>query len=160
MQICTADHQCLIPPHSLPFLLSHRGVYHLQRSVSRLFFFFFLPAFKICFSLFSLSCQPSKLLPANTGTEREKKRQALLHSPGSDSPKLPLAHRSWLHSFFNANQMRSCNVWQHFFFFKGRQMYAKNVVFRQSSLSDIKINSHSFPSSRCSSRWLGRYCMI
>lgn len=99
--------------HSLPFFLSRRGVYHLQRSVSRLSFF---SAFKICFSLFSVSCQPSKLLPANTGTQREKKRQPLLHSPGSDSPKLPLAHRSWLHSFLNANQMRSCNVWQHFFF--------------------------------------------
>lgn len=65
--------------HSIPFLSSHRTVYHLQRSarrLSRLFFFFFfscLLAFKICFSLFSLSRQPFKLLLANTGTEREKK---------------------------------------------------------------------------------------
>lgn len=87
--------------------------------------------------------------------EKEEKDSLGLCSAASDSTQHPLAHRSWLHTFPNANQMCS-NVWQHVFFsllLKGRQIYAKNVVLWPSSLSDVKINFRlipHFPLSACS----------
>lgn len=101
----------------------------IQRSVRRLSscWFFFLSRFALSFltpaPAFLL---PSKHLPANTGTERQrggrererkKKTNFLAFSRQWLSKKPPLAHRSWLHSFPNANQMWSTNVWQRFFFF-------------------------------------------
>lgn len=98
----------------------------IQRSVRRLssccFFFF-----QDLLSLFSLPlqlsfCHPNiyRQIPAQRGgreRERKKKTNFLAFSRQWLSKKPPLAHRSWLHSFPNANQMWSTNVWQRFFFF-------------------------------------------
>ena len=55
--------------------------------------------------------------------ERKKKKKTnfLAFSRQWLSKKPPLAHRSWLHSFPNANQMWSTNVWQRFCFFLQRK---------------------------------------
>lgn len=119
----------------IPYLSSRHTVYHLKvhpkiskETVKR---FFFLSRFALSFltpaPAFLL---PSKHLPANTGTgrkrggrerERKKKTNFLAFSRQWLSKKPPLAHRSWLHSFPNANQMWSTNVWQRFFFFSSKE---------------------------------------
>lgn len=70
-------------------------------------------------------------LPANTSTERVK-RQPFFCILKPMTLKSSLAHRSWLHSFPNANQMWSTNVWQRFFFLQKTDVGQK--------CSDIKIN--------------------
>lgn len=91
------------------------------------------------FPFFSLSLQffllPSKHIPANTSTEKEKKKKGnLAFSRQRLSKKPPLAHGSRLHSFPNANQMWSNNVWQHFFFFLFQR---KTNVGQKCSLSAV-----------------------
>lgn len=67
---------------SIPSLIFHHTVCHLQISASRLsqVFFFFLACLQDLLTLpflFSpVSCQPFKLLPANAGTQRKREKTA------------------------------------------------------------------------------------
>ena len=126
----------------IPYLSFCHTVYHLKvhpkisEETVKTFFFF-----QDVLSLFSLPlqlsfCHPNiyRQIPAQREREegqrerererereRKKKTNFLAFSRQWLSKKPPLAHRSWLHSFPNANQMWSTNVWQRFCFFLQRK---------------------------------------
>lgn len=141
---------------STPDLPSFFTIQNLQLIKYQPFLFFTLLSCLIArFAGLVFFFSPSNFKPATETLsgkrwheEKEEKDCLGLCSRASDSPQHPLAHRSWLHTFLNANQMWS-NVWQHVFFslllLKGRQIYAKNVVLWPSSLSDVKINFRLIP---------------
>lgn len=81
--------------------------------------FFFFACFQDLLSLFSLSLQFSlchlniyRQIPAQREGGKKDDLSCVLRSP----PVHWHTHRSWLHTFLNAIQMWSTNVWQHFFF--------------------------------------------
>lgn len=102
------------------------------------------------FSPLPMSSQPFKLFPENAGTRRKKEKSVLACA----LQPVTLHNVHW-HTgvdciLFSIQTRCEALMYGSVFFFlrlllKGRQIYAKNVVLRPSSLSDVKIHFRLIP---------------
>lgn len=136
----TTQHLQLVDCHTSLFLIFPPRCLAWLRNLLTLVFFFPLP----------MSSQPFKLFPENAGTRRKKEKSVLACA----LQPVTLHNVHW-HTgvdciLFSIQTRCEALMYGSVFFFlrlllKGRQIYAKNVVLRPSSLSDVKIHFRLIP---------------
>lgn len=151
----------------LTFLSSHHAIYRLKvypkissQTVKIFFFSCLLSTFAFFFlTLAPVFPLPSKHLPANTSThtEREKKRQPFLHSPGSDSLK-NLHWHTGVDCIVSPMQTRcEALMYGSTFFFLQRKT---NVGQKCSSFDTQRYKNKFTFIPNFPSWWLGQHCVI